>query len=104
MLEDGCIGDEPRKDWKKVSFVGISNWALDPAKMNRGILLSRGVPSQTDLVKIAKGICASDEDAKEFMATVFNDLAKGYYHLYYKQDREYFGLRDFYSLVKMLFR
>jgi hypothetical protein len=91
-------------DWKKVSFVGISNWALDPAKMNRGILLSRGVPSQPDLIKIAKGICASDEDALELMATVFNDLAKGYCHLYETQEREFFGLRDFYSLVKMLFR
>ena len=104
LLEDGCIGDEPREDWKKVSFVGISNWALDPAKMNRGILLSRGVPSQDDLVKIAKGICSSDPDAQERMATVFKDLAQGYYHLYSIQKREFFGLRDFYSLVKMLFR
>ena len=64
----------------------------------------RGVPTQNDLVKIAKGICASDDDALELMATVFNDLAKGYCHLYETQDREFFGLRDFYSLVKMLFR
>ncbi len=55
LLEDGCVGDEVRKDWSKVSFIGISNWALDPAKMNRGILLSRGEPSQRDLIKIAEG-------------------------------------------------
>ena len=48
MLEDGCIGDEAATPDKKVGFIGISNWALDPAKMNRGILVSRGgtVPHQ----------------------------------------------------------
>ena len=55
LLEDGCIGDERKQAWMKVSFIGISNWALDPAKMNRGILLSRGVPTQNDLIKIAHG-------------------------------------------------
>ena len=43
LLEDGTCGDDdsrstqdivPIKD--RVAFVGISNWALDPAKMNRG--------------------------------------------------------------------
>ena len=38
LLEDGCIGDETATPDKKVGFIGISNWALDPAKMNRGIL------------------------------------------------------------------
>lgn len=103
LLEDGCIGDEKREPWKKVSFVGISNWALDPAKMNRGILLSRGVPSEVDLVKSAEGICSNHPDAKTLMASTFTVLAAGYCHVYRKQDREFFGLRDFYSLVKMLF-
>ena len=82
LLEDGCFGDEDPTPWKKVSFVGISNWALDPAKMNRGILLSRGVPAKKDLVKSAKGICSNDEDAKKLMAATFTDLAKGYFHVY----------------------
>jgi hypothetical protein len=38
----------------KVGFVGISNWALDPAKMNRGIFVHRDVPDTTDLVDTAK--------------------------------------------------
>ena len=25
-------------EYKRVGFIGISNWALDPAKTNRGIL------------------------------------------------------------------
>ena len=107
LLEDGCIGDEDRDPWKKVSFVGISNWALDPAKMNRGLLLARGVPNLQDLITTGKGICANDEDASELLAKSLEDLAKGYQKVYYEQlaikKREFFGLRDFYSLVKMLF-
>lgn len=38
----------------KVSFIGISNWALDPAKMNRGILVQREVPDEQDLIESAK--------------------------------------------------
>lgn len=71
--------------------------------MNRGILLARGIPSQEDLVKSARGICSNDEDALNLLCGTFNDMAKGYCHVYRMQAREYFGLRDFYSLVKMLF-
>ena len=38
---------------ERVAFVGISNWALDPAKMNRGIMLSRGLPDTEELVESA---------------------------------------------------
>ena len=38
----------------KVAFIGISNWALDPAKMNRGILVQREVPDETELLESAK--------------------------------------------------
>lgn len=54
MLEDGCEGDEEPEAYKKVAFIGISNWALDPAKMNRGILVQRGVPDETELVESAR--------------------------------------------------
>ncbi len=103
LLEDGCVGDERREAWRKVSFIGISNWALDPAKMNRGIMVSRGVPTVDDLIKSADGICSNDEDTKLLMASIFRDFAKGYYHVYRTQKREFFGLRDFYALIKMLF-
>ena len=85
-----------------MAFVGISNWALDPAKMNRGILLSRGVPNKNDLIKTANEICASDQDALRLMRSTIELLANGYYKVYKQQKREYFGLRDFYSLVKMV--
>lgn len=38
---------------ERVGFIGISNWALDPAKMNRGIMVIRGNPSQEELEESA---------------------------------------------------
>ena len=32
-----------------VAIVGISNWALDPAKMNRAVCLRRPEPKENDL-------------------------------------------------------
>ena len=54
LLEDGCEGDEEPERYKKVAFVGISNWALDPAKMNRGIMVQRGIPDEEELINSAK--------------------------------------------------
>ena len=34
---------------KRVAFIGISNWALDPAKMNRGVMVTRGDPDRREL-------------------------------------------------------
>ena len=34
---------------KRVAFIGISNWALDPAKMNRGIMMTRRDPDTEEL-------------------------------------------------------
>ena len=56
LLEDGCEGDEEPQPHMKVAFIGISNWALDPAKMNRGILVQRGVPDVNELVESAKSV------------------------------------------------
>lgn len=51
LLEDGCIDNDKPDPHMKVGFVGISNWALDPAKMNRGIFVSRWDPSEDELEK-----------------------------------------------------
>ena len=34
---------------QRVAFIGISNWALDPAKMNRGVMVTRGDPDEKEL-------------------------------------------------------
>ena len=41
-------------------MVGLSNFPLDAAKMNRAIALVRPPPHQTDLMKTAQTICHLD--------------------------------------------
>ena len=89
---------------KRVAFIGISNWALDPAKMNRGVMVTRADPSEEELVFSAKGICSNKEDdpIKKYLQGFFEDLAKAYKRICKLQTREFFGLRDFYRYVYTL--
>uniref|UniRef100_A0A3Q3AP92 RING-type E3 ubiquitin transferase n=1 Tax=Kryptolebias marmoratus TaxID=37003 RepID=A0A3Q3AP92_KRYMA len=102
LLEEGCIDDEPLPH-KKVGFIGISNWALDPAKMNRGIFVSRGDPDEKELIESAKGICSSDVMVLEKVRDFFKPFARSYLKICHKQGKGFFGLRDYYSLIKMIF-
>ncbi|XP_075418440.1 E3 ubiquitin-protein ligase RNF213-like [Tenrec ecaudatus] len=102
LLEDGCIEEDPAPH-KKVGFIGISNWALDPAKMNRGIFVSRGSPNEKELIESAKGICHSDTLIQARVQEYFGSFAKAYETVCQRQDKEFFGLRDYYSLIKMVF-
>ncbi|KAM9300337.1 E3 ubiquitin-protein ligase rnf213-alpha-like [Morus bassanus] len=101
LLEDGCIDDENPESYQKVGFVGISNWALDPAKMNRGLLVFRTDPNKEELVKTAKGICAAQHHL-ERIECLFPLLAEFYCKVLETQKIELFGLRDFYSLIKII--
>ena len=108
LLEEGYVENKSEKqDWGKVGFVGISNWALDPAKMNRGILVSRGIPNSEELVKSARGICRVENEGK-IIDGLIQPLADAYQKVYSSQIEkglaEYFGLRDFYGLLKMLYK
>ncbi|KAJ8398812.1 hypothetical protein AAFF_G00420090 [Aldrovandia affinis] len=102
LLEEGCIDDEPLPH-KKVGFIGISNWALDPAKMNRGIFVSRGDPDEKELIESAKGICSSEKMILEKVRGYFQPFARAYLKICRKQGKGFFGLRDYYSLIKMVF-
>ncbi|KAM9780063.1 E3 ubiquitin-protein ligase rnf213-alpha-like [Neosynchiropus ocellatus] len=102
LLEEGCIDDEPLPH-KKVGFIGISNWALDPAKMNRGIFVSRADPDEKELIESAKGICSSDIMVLEKVQDFFHPFAKAYLKVCHEQGKGFFGLRDYYSLIKMIF-
>ncbi|XP_072001709.1 E3 ubiquitin-protein ligase RNF213-like isoform X2 [Engystomops pustulosus] len=105
LLEDGCIDDDPLPH-KKVGFIGISNWALDPAKMNRGIFVSRGDPNVQELIESAQGICSSDQLILKKVSKYFQYFAGAYEQVcetQKEQKKEFFGLRDFYSLIKMVF-
>ncbi|TFJ98108.1 proline-rich AKT1 substrate 1 [Platysternon megacephalum] len=101
LLEDGCVDDEAPEPYKKVGFVGISNWALDPAKMNRGLLVFRTDLNKDELVKTAKGICADEKHVTK-IEHLFPSLADFYCKVLKEQSMEFFGLRDFYSLIKMI--
>ncbi|KAK7459431.1 hypothetical protein BaRGS_00038999, partial [Batillaria attramentaria] len=106
LLEEGCDDEKIPEACKKVAFVGISNWALDPAKMNRGILVQRDVPDMVELKETAKQICATqNEVAEQKVNTLIPLLAEAYLKIFEeaRKIREFFGLRDFYSLVKMVY-
>ena len=98
----------------RVAFIGISNWSLDPAKMNRGIMVSRGDPDIDELISSAQGICQSEhnrgrgsiiksiESKIKYLAKAYKELTCQNTKAGEKKNREYYGLRDFYSLIKML--
>ena len=119
-LEDGTAGinpdDQDVKPEERVAFIGISNWALDPAKMNRGIIVTRSSPPQEELLKSAYGIAKMIEDdlIRDELSKSFDGLAEMYRRICRLQEaetdsgtgndeaREFFGLRDFYTMIKML--
>ncbi|XP_067935230.1 E3 ubiquitin-protein ligase rnf213-alpha-like [Watersipora subatra] len=109
LLEDGCEGNTTPEPYMKCAFIGISNWALDPAKMNRGILVQRGTPDDAELHQIANEICKSRKKAGYSGVDAYiKPLTKSYRDICSKQKpderdlTEFFGLRDFYSLMKMV--
>ena len=65
--------------------------------MNRGILLQRTPPDRQDLIKIGRGI--GDKNCRALTDPIIPELADGYLEVYEKQDKEYFGLRDFYRYI-----
>ncbi|XP_064403130.1 E3 ubiquitin-protein ligase RNF213-like isoform X2 [Halichondria panicea] len=114
LLEDGTDGSgkdhqqQTVEREKRVAFIGISNWALDPAKMNRGVMVTRGDPEKNDLELSAEGICSNADGKliKEQLHRYFAPLSEAYMNvcnICKKQKRQFFGLRDFYSLIKMLY-
>jgi E3 ubiquitin-protein ligase RNF213 len=83
-----------------ISVVGLSNWVLDPAKMNRAILLQRTEPSREDIQLTGRSIVTSKTNKLDrFMSP----LANAYHGIYTQQKgRDFVGMRDFYNLVKLL--
>ena len=104
LLENSSIDPQfVSEEHCKVGFVGISNWALDPAKMNRGIFVTHGKPSKNDLEKTAEAIFESDKGKFQYLSGVIKALTSAYLEVYESQTKEFFGLRDYYALLKMLY-
>ena len=97
-----------------VAVVGISNWALDAAKMNRAIHLSRPEPDVSDLFETGQSIreahskTGTTRSRKPYQPEYPDDdqlkcLAEAYHKYQQTQSHENFhGLRDYYSLIKSL--
>jgi len=94
---------------KQVAFVGISNWNLDAAKMNRGISISIPEPDEEDIKETAFTIGSSyNETIGERYRNFFENLGKSYfeYKNYLKINHsndgkgDFHGNRDFYHLIK----
>ena len=103
-----------------VAVVGISNWALDAAKMNRAIHLSRPEPDVDDLFETGKSLREAGSGSSNFGVSctlsgplfgvgAFPDdtqlrcLAEAYQKYQLEQRYPNFhGLRDYYSLIKCL--
>lgn len=103
LLDDGSTEDEIRPN--KPSFIGISNWALDPAKMNRGVLMNCCVPNRSELRKTLEEICGRNKVTFNRISSLIDVLTKGYLEVSKEAEetREFFGLRDFYHLIKMVY-
>ncbi|RNA31081.1 E3 ubiquitin-ligase RNF213-like [Brachionus plicatilis] len=101
-------GNLYEQNWNQIGFIGISNWVLDPAKMNRGIFVNRNNPSTSELKDTVVGICKNDKKVLEKLTQqrLIESLSSAYLNLCEKarnKIREFFGLRDFYALIKMIY-
>jgi hypothetical protein len=98
----GMLVDPP------IAIVGLSNWVLDPAKMNRAVLVQRPEPSETDISKTGAAILGvqpeeCEENANKPLWTVLENISKAFFTVYTAQrGRDFIGMRDYYCLIKFL--
>ncbi|ETO01754.1 hypothetical protein RFI_35689 [Reticulomyxa filosa] len=88
----------------KISIVGISNWNLDAAKMDRMVM--RVIPSlgHDDLIKTAKSIVYNDtfldQDIRKII-NVYEEIVHCETGVFSPNgNRQFFGACDFYALMK----
>ena len=94
-----------------VAVVGISNWSLDAAKMNRAVHLSRPEMDREELFNTGKSISSSTASpagggrGTDVDGSTLKALAKGYFNYQSNQRvKNFHGLRDYYSLIKYISR
>eukprot|EP01012_Entosiphon_sulcatum_P048333 TRINITY_DN6681_c0_g4_i1.p1 TRINITY_DN6681_c0_g4~~TRINITY_DN6681_c0_g4_i1.p1 ORF type:complete len:5149 (+),score=717.09 TRINITY_DN6681_c0_g4_i1:781-15447(+) len=89
-----------------IAIVGLSNWKLDSAKMNRAICLQRTEPTRDEIYTIGEHILASSSTAtSEVNSRLLEALAQAYHDTFANQSgRGFIGMRDYYCLVKLLRR
>lgn len=94
-----------------IAVVGISNWSLDAAKMNRAVHLSRPEMDVDELFETGMSISSSTAlpagggRGMDISKTTLVALAKGYFNYQCSQRvKNFHGLRDYYSLIKYISR
>ena len=92
---------------ESVPFLGISNWKLDAAKINRALNLSITDYEDTDLEETLIAIAeALDKDIANRNNELFQSLAKTYFEYMkfiqgsLRENKDFHGNRDFYNLIK----
>ena len=101
----------------KCAFVGLSNWQLDPAKMNRAVYLLRpDTESRDDLqqtaLELVKGAQQAGTRANTALIEELEKITNAYIQMvkterqtkmYREREGGHFtGLRDFYSFIKLI--
>ena len=101
---------DSKEENKKVAFIGVSNWILDSAKMNRGITISIPDPNEDDIkttsITIAQSYLGKNIDNN--IKTFFENLGSSYYNYikFFKNNniinkyQDFHGNRDFFHLIK----
>ena len=107
----GMLVDPP------ISIVGLSNWVLDPAKMNRAILVQRPQPDNFDISLTGYAIMGLSEQSEDSplelevpsspshlgLLDVLPKIASAYHKAYtHQKGRDFVGMRDYYSMIKHL--
>ncbi|KAJ5078637.1 hypothetical protein M0811_14821 [Anaeramoeba ignava] len=113
---------DARRDEDKFPVIAISNWKLDASKTNRGIFLQRNDPDKEGLKETGKTIFESifissiykpskkeikiPENFAEIYLEIFQAQQKKIKKTEESEERiireNFFGLRDFYYLIKMI--
>ncbi|ETO14264.1 hypothetical protein RFI_23106, partial [Reticulomyxa filosa] len=87
----------------KIAFVGISNWSLDAAKMNRMIMHFIPLMDHNDLMETAKVILEPtfSEQAITKIIMAYEKIIKDQTNAFKPNgNSDFFGARDFYALIK----
>ncbi|CAD7944987.1 unnamed protein product [Amoebophrya sp. A25] len=89
---------ELERPGKGITCIGISNWALDAAKMSRAVHLYRSPPTIDDLTLTAEGMICNNQ-----LKMYLRSLAEAFHAIYQQQPRpDFWGLREFYSTVRVV--
>ena len=101
------------EEYKKIAFVGISNWTLHSSKMNLGMCLSIPEPTLEDVQQTSLIIGQSYDTELAIDNRIFyENLGLTYYNYkkylqdFHNQDgkEDFHGNRDFYHLIKNVSR